>query len=287
MDFEQLRIFMVLAEERTFLGAANRLATSRSRVRRKLDQLESDAGTALVSREQSGLVLTPAGAALVRRGRTLLADADQLISHVRDVGNEPTGRLTIAMPIAPPPPGWDDACRVVQQQHPKLQLDFVYSDNPPSLLPANAEIALCFEHEIPESCRSVDLGEYALRLVASNRYLDRHGAPAEPADLASHRVGAWRVPGRPIEVIPLRDGQQLGFTPCLTSDDPLQIHRAVVAGDCIGYVPALPQLADPALKTLFPDQIAGSVTARLAVPNILADIPRVQRFLELTSSIAR
>ena len=45
MDFEQLRIFLVLAEERTFLGAANRLATSRSRVRRKLDQLEADAGT--------------------------------------------------------------------------------------------------------------------------------------------------------------------------------------------------------------------------------------------------
>lgn len=234
MGFEQFRIFMVLAEERTFLGAANRLATSRSRVRRKLDQLESDAGTALVSREQSGLVLTPAGAALVRCGRALLADAKQLIPYVRDVRNEPTGRLTIAMPIAPPPPGWDDACHEAQQQHAQLQLDFVYSDDPAALVPARAEIALCSQETVPASCSAVDLGEYALRLVVNDRYLEQQGAPEMPDTLAAHRVGVWRVSDRPTEVLPLRNGRQIAITPYLTSDDPLQIYRAVVAGDCIG-----------------------------------------------------
>ena len=78
MDFEQLRIFMVLAEEGTYLGAANRIATSRSRVRRKLDQLEHEAGTPLIYRDQGILRPTPAGEVLVRRGSELLDDADQL-----------------------------------------------------------------------------------------------------------------------------------------------------------------------------------------------------------------
>ena len=141
MDFEQLRIFMVLAEERTFLGAANRLATSRSRVRRKLDQLEADAGTALVSREQTGLILTPAGEALVRRGRALLEDAQQLIAHVRDVGEEPTGLLKIGLPFAPLPPGWNDLCREIQRAHPGLGLEFVHAEEPNDLLPTRAELA--------------------------------------------------------------------------------------------------------------------------------------------------
>jgi molybdenum-dependent DNA-binding transcriptional regulator ModE len=54
MDFEQLRIFLILAEEGTYLGAANRLATSRSRVRRKLDQLEREAATPLIIRDGGG-----------------------------------------------------------------------------------------------------------------------------------------------------------------------------------------------------------------------------------------
>ena len=107
MDFEQLRIFMILAEEGTYLGAANRIATSRSRVRRKIDQLESEAGTALIYRDQGILRPTAAGEVLVRRGRELLEDADQLITHVHEVGETPTGRLKIAMPTGPPTAGWD------------------------------------------------------------------------------------------------------------------------------------------------------------------------------------
>ena len=71
MDFEQLRIFMVLAEEGTYLGAVNRIATSRSRVRRKLDQLEHEAGTPLIFRDQGILLNERLDLEFVRR-RTLV-----------------------------------------------------------------------------------------------------------------------------------------------------------------------------------------------------------------------
>lgn len=286
MDFEQLRIFMVLAEERTFLGAANRLATSRSRVRRKLDQLEADAGTALVSREQTGLILTPAGAALVRRGRSLLEDAQQLIAHVRDVGEEPTGRLKIALPFAPTPPAWDDVCREIQRAHPRLGLQLVHATEPNDMLPSEAELALTFSGEVPAGTRSTLVGEYPMRLVASDRYLSVHSAPTSVDSLGEHRLGTWAAAGRSSDVLPLRDGRQLPIDPILVSDDPRFIQRAVVAGECLGYLPAMPKLDDPALKLLFEDQIAGIATLRLTVPRILADLPRVARFLEFGAGIA-
>ena len=284
MDFEQLRIFMVLAEERTFLGAASRLGTSRSRVRRKLDQLEAEAGTRLLLRESSGLVLTPAGETLMRRGRVLLDDARELIRHVRDVGTEPTGRLRIAVPSGPSPPAWDAACREIQRAHPRLQLDLRCAPSPNALLPTEAELALSFESKSPAGCSVLQVGEYPLRLLVSRPYLDRYGAPAEVGDLARHRLGVWRVCDRPADQLPLRDGRAIPIVPVLASDDPMPVAAAVGRGDCIGYLPALPQLDDPALRVLFADSVAGRIQSRLSIPDVLADLPRVARFVELCAA---
>jgi len=282
MDFEQLRIFLVLAEERTFLGTANRLATSRSRVRRKLDQLELDAGTPLVSREQSGLVLTAAGEALVRRGQALLEEAEHLISHVHDVGSEPTGCLKIAMPVAPPPVGWSETCRRAQLRFPKLRIEFLFAESPTELLPSRAEIALTFEDRRPDACSFFDMGEFPMQLVVSDGYLEAHGVPRSIDALSDHRVAVWRVPDRPPERLPLRSGRLFEFEPNLISVEPAELHRMVVASECIGYLPALPQLADPALKVLFAEEVAGTVHTTLVVPDVLAEVPRVMRFVEMS-----
>jgi len=284
MDFEQLRILMVLAEERTFLGAANQLSTSRSRVRRKLDQLEANAGTTLLRREPGGLILTPAGTTLMRRGRSLLSDADELISHVRDVGTQPSGVLKIALSRTPTPPGWEETCRLIQSEHEALRIDFQYSIKPNTRIPAEAELALTFEDAVPSGCRALEMGEIPCRLFVNDAYRLRTPLPAELSDLRAHRLAVWRHPDRPTDALPLRDGRQFAIDPCLVSDDAADIHRAVAAGDCIGYLPALPKLVDPAFKILFEDEVSGAVQQRLIIPNILADLPRIVRFLEICAS---
>ena len=282
MDFEQLRIFMVLAEEGTYLGAANRLSTSRSRVRRKLDQLEKDANTPLVYREQGSLRLTPAGEVLARRGRALLDDADRLVSHVREIGNIPTGRLKIAMPTGPPPAGWDQIRRKLQTRFPELQIELFFAESPIELLPEYAEIALTYDDELPQGCSSIEIGEFPMRLFVSDRYIESHGSPASIADLAHHRVAMWRSAERPVGYLPLKTGGGLRLIPKFVTDDPALLFRMAIEGDFIVYLPELPALADPSLKILFADEIVGTLRERLAVPNILADLPRVQQFVELT-----
>ena len=281
MDFEQLRIFLVLAEEQTFLGAANRLETSRSRVRRKLDQLEQDAGTALVNRGQTGLTLTPAGESLARRGRSLLEDARHLIAHVRDVGTEPTGRLPIAMPLAPSPPGWEEACQRALSSYPGLTIELLQAESPTRLLPTRAELAVTFESETPHGCSIVPMGEYPMRLVASDRYLSRFGVPDSLDALQQHRVAIWQRPDEPDGDLPLRDGRRLQVGVRLTSRDPRPLFRLAVDGECIAYLPALPPLDDPALKALFVDDVIGAAIQQLVIPDIFADLPRVQRFAAL------
>ena len=284
MDFEQLRIFMVLTEERTFLGAANRLATSRSRIRRKLDRLEADAATTLLERRSTGLVLTPAGAALAHRGRMLLDQADQLIRHVRDVGEEPTGCLRIALSPGPMPPGLEAACRRLQDDHPRLSIAIRHAVDPIALLPTDAEVALAWDADRSETARAYGLGDYHLRLVASESYLEARGRPETPDDLAAHRLALWRAPTRPTDRLPLRSGGSLAVAPVLESEDPRHVLAEVAAGRCIGFLPDLPALNDPSWKGVLPDGIAGRIGLRLVVPDVVADRPRVERFVALCTT---
>ncbi len=206
MDFDQIRIFMVLAEERTFLGAANRLETSRSRVRRKLDQLERAAGTPLLSRETSGLVLTPAGEVLARRGRALLQDAERLISSVHEIGTQPTGRLRLALPLGPPAAAWIDALAELQSRHLQLEVEVSFDARPSRLLPTRAEVALTFEEQIAGGHEVVELAETPMRLLAGDGYLSAHGRPATSADLSLERVASWRPHDAWPDSLPLAGG---------------------------------------------------------------------------------
>ncbi len=288
MDFEQLRIFMVLVEEGTYLGAANRIATSRSRVRRKLDQLEREAGTPLIYRDQGTLRPTPAGEVLVRRGAELLSDADQLIAHVHEVGTAPTGRLKIAMPIGRPTVGWEPIRQHLQDRFPNLQIELLFDQTPTDLLPSKAEIAITYDEEIPRGCRAIELGRYPMRLVVGSRYTAAHGSPESIEELANHRLAMWRSPNQPFGRIPRKDGQTLRVEPHFVTDDPAVLFQMSTEGAFISYLPELPELIDPSLKTLFDDQLIETVRTRVMIPDILADLPRIREFVELTQqTIAR
>lgn len=55
-------------------------------------------------------------------------------------------------------------------------------------------------------------------------------------------------------------------------------------GDLSAHRPALPKIVDPAFKILFEDEVSGAVQQRLAIPHVLADLPRIVRFLEICVS---
>ena len=280
MDFEQVRIFMVLVQEKTFLGAANRLGTSRSRVRRKLDQLEQATGTPLLLREAGSLALTAAGEVLARRAQSLLTDAEYLISHVREVGTSPTGRLGIALPLGPPSAVCLEACAVLQARYPHLEVDVFFVARPSHLLPERAEIAISYEATVGRGLEVIELNEIPMRLFAGPGYLERHGHPESPSELSLNRLACWKH-GTDTETSVLLSGSRsMSVSPRVSSEDPSFLHRLAADSGYLAYAPDLPALRDPSLATLLVEEVRGTVRERLLVPEVLADVPRVQAFVE-------
>ncbi len=83
MELEQLRIFLAVAEERSFTRGAKKLYISHSTTSRAISALEEELGVTLLKRGNRVLGLTPAGETLRREGGELLRRADELKSKLQ------------------------------------------------------------------------------------------------------------------------------------------------------------------------------------------------------------
>jgi len=96
MDFEQLKIFIAVAEHCSFTKAAEELYISHSTTSRNVAGLEESLNVKLFSREGRSVRLTDAGQLLYREGQSLLQKAKELENEVRHVDRGFSGKLKVA-----------------------------------------------------------------------------------------------------------------------------------------------------------------------------------------------
>lgn len=92
---EQLRAFVAVAEEGSFTRAATRLTMTQPPLSRAVQNLERQVGRTLIDRSRKRALLTPAGRAMLERGRRILALADGSVSQVRSIADGTVGRLAV------------------------------------------------------------------------------------------------------------------------------------------------------------------------------------------------
>ena len=80
MEIKQLRVFLKVADAKSFLKAAEELYITRQAITKTIDQLEDELQLELFVRNQKGAMMTPAGIYLYPRAATLVAEFDKLKS---------------------------------------------------------------------------------------------------------------------------------------------------------------------------------------------------------------
>lgn len=76
VSLDQLRYFVVVAEEENITRAAKRLRVSQPPLTRQIRALEDELGVALFERRPRGVALLPTGERLLTRARRILAEVD-------------------------------------------------------------------------------------------------------------------------------------------------------------------------------------------------------------------
>ena len=188
MDLEELRAFLVVAETGSFMAASLVTTMSRSTLRRRVAAFEKRARVPLFERSSRGIALTPAGRALMTRGRQMMEESEGLLHAVRDVGRTPSGMLKVCFPLGFPTTMLSASLSALRRQLPQVRFELSFEDQPQLKLRGGADIAIHFGEATIGDFDSVPLRKTRSAIFASRRYLARHGEPEDLEQLKQHQL---------------------------------------------------------------------------------------------------
>lgn len=239
-EFNQLRVFVTVAETLSFSRAAGLLGISPSAVSQALRGLEERIGVRLLNRTTRSVALTETGAGLYERARPALQTLGEATREARRAGERPAGVVRVhafhtacERYLTPILGSFAEAC-------PEITLDIAVDDEVVDLVAAGFDAAIHIGEVIERDLVAVRLGpDLRLIAVASPDYLARHGQPETPHDLLHHRCIRWRWPGN---ALPYRwefceDGRwfEIAVEGPLIVNSRALAHQAALAGVGISF----------------------------------------------------
>lgn len=206
----EVALFVQVAELGSLTKAAEALGLSNAAASRHLAGLEERLAARLVQRNTRRLSLTDIGEAFYRRCKPLLAELSEAEAEVNATVLKPTGLLRITgslsfcmIHIAPRLPEFTE-------RYPDLRVEIVAANRYYDLLDSGIDVAIrTREFEADSNITVRRLGETRRILAASPQYLQRHGAPATPQDLARHKLLIYTNAHNPDQLRFTRDGEVL------------------------------------------------------------------------------
>ena len=181
-----IRVFTKVVEQGSFAKAAERLEMSTSAVSRLLAQLETHLDARLLNRTTRRLSLTESGEGFFERCVQLLSDLEEAEALASMNSARPRGTLKLTCSIAFGVLHLAPAIGRFQAKYPETRFDISLSDHFVDLIETGLDLAVRIGDLGNPNLVARKIGETRLVACASPAYLERHGTPAHPDDLAGH-----------------------------------------------------------------------------------------------------
>ncbi len=210
-DMRDIGLFVAVAENRSFTKAASRLGVPTSTMSRRIAELEASLGAKLLSRNTRIVELTEAGRIYFGRCQALVEEARSAREQIQARLGRPQGTLRISVETEIGPRLVGPVIAGYVRKYPEVAVELDVSPRRVDLIAEGFDVAVRIGR-LPDSNLIVRrLALLRAHLFAAPSYLQEHGTPADPNELARHRRihlvhkeddGSWRLTsnGRAIEV---------------------------------------------------------------------------------------
>ena len=194
-EITELKAFASIVEHGNFARAATQLGVSRSALSQTIRALEERLGARLLNRTTRSVAPSAAGLRLLSRVAPALAEIEAAQAEIGDTHGEPAGLLRIntpriaAMQLIAPRLG------EFHRAYPKIQLDVVVQNSNADIVADRFDAGIRLGGLLAQDMVAVPLsGDEEMCIVASRSYVEAHGTPRHPRDLAKHRCINIRMP---------------------------------------------------------------------------------------------
>lgn len=179
-------MFARVAEEGSFAAAARVMGVSVPTVSRAIARLEERLGGRLLNRTSRQIALTEFGQSLATKASAIYRQAEEAESAASELAVQPRGQVRLAVPMAFGLRWIAPLLPQLLRQFPALSIDLHLSDAPTDLIADGFDAALRIAALPDSSLVARRICAVTQFLVASPAYLQAHGLPEHPRDLAAH-----------------------------------------------------------------------------------------------------
>ena len=286
-DLNDLALFAHVVTQQGFSAASRHLGIPKSRLSRRISQLEERLGVRLLQRSSRRLLLTGVGREFYERCQATVAAGDEAFDVLRQATSQPQGLLRVSCPftlaqfwLTPLIPAFMRAC-------PGVRLQLEVSNRRVDPMQENIDVVLRVRRPPFEDSSLVarPLGSTVDVLLASPALLAQLGAPLGLADLA-----AWPVLSLPAENDRYRwtlergaQVQEFGFTPHFVTDDMFALRHLAEQGMGLALLPAImcrDALADGRLVRVCGDWACAPSEIQAAFASRRGMLPAVRAFID-------
>ncbi|MEN9865975.1 MAG: hypothetical protein RL748_1565, partial [Pseudomonadota bacterium] len=255
---QMMAVFVAVAEEEGFAGAARRLAMSPPAVTRSIAALETHLGVKLFKRSTRLVRLTDAGQRYLPDARQVLLAADEADMHAAGANAEPHGQLVLTAPMMFGRLYVMPGVVAYMQHYPQMQVSAMFADRVVNLLEEGVDVAFRIGDLADSGYHAFKVGTVRRVLCAAPAYLAQHGTPLEPDQLNQHQLVLSRGINATGEIKLMQQNTPLTIKvkPRLWVNDNAAVIEAAVSGlgivSVISYQIAT-QLAAGTLQIILPD----------------------------------
>jgi DNA-binding transcriptional LysR family regulator len=241
-DLNDMLFFAEVVDRGGFAAAGRALNLPKSRLSRRVADLEGRLGVRLLQRTTRKLSLTQAGEIYHRFCVAMREQAEAADEAVAQVRTEPRGTVRITCPVTLAQTTIGPLLPRFLAAHPQVRIDMQVTNRVVDLVQEGVDVALRVRSNLDDSGSLVakNLGDTKGVLVASPQLLQRFGAPQEPQDLhhlptvamsAADGRASWHLLG------PKGPAFELEHRPGYTADDLETLKCAVLQGTGMCVLP--------------------------------------------------
>jgi DNA-binding transcriptional LysR family regulator len=178
--------FVRAVECHGFTAAARDMGVTPSAVSKLVTRLERRLGVRLLQRSTRRLALTAEGEIYFERAQRIVGEIADAESDVMRFGEQPRGRVRMSLGTAFATYALLPALPEFMSRYPEITLDLVVTEYPIDLVEAGIDLAIRIGPLGDVNLGARRIGDLERVISAAPAYLEKHGVPRKPEDLARH-----------------------------------------------------------------------------------------------------